>query len=104
MLLTYAIMGVGAARVGVGTLRFDPGAIPPMAWMIAVGLELYLGHVPYRCVLFDRTIAAREIFATAVLLIYVSDVVACGGSVGVVLYKTLGQANTSKLQFFRYSS
>jgi hypothetical protein len=30
--------------------------------------------------------------------------VACGGSVGVVLYKTLGQANISKLQFFRYFS
>jgi hypothetical protein len=104
LLLTYAIMGLGAALIGVGTLLFDLGAIPPMAWMIAVGLGLYLGYVPYGCVLFDRTIAALEIVATAVFLIYVSDAVAYGGSVGVVLYKTLGQANISKLQFFRYFS
>jgi len=91
LLLTYAIMGVGAALVGLGTLLFDLGAIPPMAWMIAVGLGLYLGYVPYGCVLFDRTIAALEIVATAVFLIYVSDAVAYGGSVGVVLYKTLAR-------------
>jgi hypothetical protein len=72
--------------------------------MILVGLGLYLGYVPYGCVLFDRTIAALGIVATAVFLIYVSDAVAYGGSVGVVLYKNLGQANISKLQFFRYFS
>jgi hypothetical protein len=104
LLLTYLIMGVGALLVGVGTLLFDGGAIGPTTWMILVGLGLYLGYVPYGCVLFDRTIAALGIVATAVFLIYVSDAVAYGGSVGVVLYKNLGQANISKLQFFRYFS
>jgi hypothetical protein len=102
--LTYVIMGAGAALIGAGTILFDLGMLPPMAWMIAVGLGLYLGYVPYGCVLFDRTIAALQIVATAVFLIYVSDAVAYGGSVGIVLYKTLGQANISKLQFFRYFS
>jgi len=104
LLLTYAIMGAGAALIGVATLLFDLGVIPPMAWMISVGLGLYLGYVPYGCVLFDRTIAALKIVATAGFLIYLSDAVAYGGSVGIVLYKTLGQATTSKLQFFRYFS
>ena len=104
LLLTYVIMGTGALLVGVGTLLFDGGAIGPTTWMILVGLGLYLGYVPYGCVLFDRTIAALGIVATAVFLIYVSDAVAYGGSVGVVLYKNLGQANISKLQFFRYFS
>ena len=102
--LTYVIMASGAALIGGATVLFDMGALPPMAWMIAVGLGLYLGYVPYGCVLFDRTIAALQIVATAVFLIYVSDAVAYGGSVGLVLYKTLGQANISKLQFFRYFS
>ena len=102
--LTYVIMWAGAAMSGAGTILFDLGLLPPMAWMIAVGLGLYLGYVPYGCVLFDRTIAALQIVATAVFLIYVSDAVAYGGSVGIVLYKTLGQANISKLQFFRYFS
>jgi hypothetical protein len=104
LLYTYLIMASGAALIGLGTLLFDADAIPPMLWMILVGLGLYLGYVPYGCVLFDRTIAALEIVATAVFLIYVSDAVAYGGSVGIVLYKTLGQASISKLQFFRYFS
>jgi hypothetical protein len=104
LFLTYVIMGAGAIIIGVGTLLFDAGTIGPKLWMILVGLGLYLGYVPYGCVLFDRTIAALGIVATAVFLIYVSDAVAYGGSVLIVLYKTLGQANISKLQFFRYFS
>jgi hypothetical protein len=101
LLLTYVIMAVGALLVGASTLMFDAGMIGPFLWMTLVGLGLYLGYVPYGCVLFDRTIAAMHIVATAVFLIYVSDSVAYTGSVGVHLYKALGQANMSKLQFFR---
>jgi Family of unknown function (DUF5690) len=104
LLLTYAIMIAGSALIGIATLLFDVGAIRPLTWMILVGLGLYLGYVPYGCVLFDRTIAALGIVATAVFLIYVSDAVAYSGSVAIVLYKTLGQAAVSKLQFFRYFS
>jgi len=104
LLLAYVIMAAGAAMIGASTLLFDAGMISPLAWMILVGLGLYLGYVPYGCVLFDRTIAALRIVATAVFLIYVSDAVAYGGTVGIVLYKTIGQASISKLQFFRYFS
>ncbi len=104
LMLTYVIMASGALLVGAGTLLFDAGIIGPTTWMMAVGLGLYLGYVPYGSVLFDRTIAALGTVATAVFLIYVSDAVAYGGSVLVVLYKNLGQADISKLQFFRYFS
>jgi hypothetical protein len=104
LLLTYVIMIAGSALIGVGTLLFDVGAVGPKAWMILVGLGLFLGYVPYGCVLFDRTIAALGVVATAVFLIYVSDAVAYGGSVAVVLYKVFGQAQTSKLDFFRWYS
>jgi len=104
LLLTYVIMIGGSALIGVATVLFDTGQIGPLAWMILVGLGLYLGYVPYGCVLFDRTIAALGIIATAVFLIYASDAVAYSGSVAILLYKTLGQANISKLQFFRYFS
>jgi hypothetical protein len=104
LLLTYVIMIAGGVVIGVSTLLFDLGMISPLVWMMLVGLGLYLGYVPYGCVLFDRTIAALGIVATAVFLIYVSDGVAYSGAVAVVLYKTLGQAAVSKLQFFRYFS
>jgi len=101
---TYALMLAGSVLVGISTLLFDLHVIGGMPWMVLVGLGLYLGYVPYGCVLFDRMIAALGVVATAVFLIYVSDAVAYGGSVGVVLYKTLAQPQTSMLDFFRYFS
>lgn len=104
LLLTYVIMIAGSALIGIATLLFDAEAIGPKAWMMLVGLGLYLGYVPYGCVLFDRTIAALGVVATAVFLIYVSDAVAYGGSVALVLYKVFGAAEMSKLEFFRLFS
>ena len=102
LLWTYVIMASGAALMGVSTALFDLGVISPMTWMVLVGLGLYLGYVPYGCVLFDRTIAALRIVATAVFLIYVSDAIAYPGSVAIQLYKAVGQAGISKLTFLRY--
>jgi len=101
LLGTYAIMISGAVIVGASTLLFDAGVLGGQAWLTLVGLGLFLGYVPYGCVLFDRTIAALGTVATAVFLIYVSDAVAYGGSVGVVLYKMLGRAELPYLTFFR---
>ena len=101
LIATYAIMIAGSILVGGATLLFDAGAIGPRAWMTAVGLGLYLAYVPYGCVLLDRTIAVLGTVATAVFLIYVSDAVAYGGSVGVVAYKMFGQAELPYLDFFR---
>jgi Family of unknown function (DUF5690) len=101
LLGAYAIMIAGSVIIGAATLLFDAGAIGGQAWLTLVGLGLFLGYVPYGCVLFDRTIAALGTVATAVFLIYISDAVAYGGSVGIVLYKTLGQADLPYVEFFR---
>jgi MFS family permease len=97
----YLIMIAGSLIIGAATLLFDGGAIGGQAWLTLVGLGLFLGYVPYGCVLFDRTIAALGTVATAVFLIYVSDAVAYGGSVGIVLYKMIGQADLPYVEFFR---
>lgn len=101
LLLAYVIMISGSVLIGLATLAFDAHWIGPTAWMTLVGLGLYLGYVPYGCVLFDRTIAALGVVATAVFLIYISDAVAYGGSVALVLYRKLGQADISAVEFFR---
>lgn len=98
---TYAVMIAGAILVGVATLLFDAGAIGGQAWLTLVGLGMFLGYVPYGSMLFDRTIATLGTVATAVFLIYISDAVAYGGSVGVNLYKMLGHAELPYLEFFR---
>ncbi len=104
LFFTYAIMIAGSVLIGISTLAFDAGMLGASTWMTLVGLGLYLGYVPYGSVLFDRTIASLGVVATAVFLIYVSDGVAYGGSVAIVIYKTVGQATTSRLTFFRYFS
>lgn len=101
LMAAYAIMIAGSVLVGTATLLFDLGLVGPVWWMVLVGLGLYMGYVPYGCVLFDRKIAALQTVATAVFLIYISDAVAYGGSVFIVLYKQLGEPDTSWLQFFR---
>ncbi len=104
LIFTYVIMVAGSVLIGASTLVFDAGVIGSTTWMTLVGLGLYLGYVPYGSVLFDRTIASLGVVATAVFLIYLSDGIAYGGSVAIVVYKTIGQAAISKLVFFRYFS
>ena len=101
LLAAYGIMITGSLLIGVATLLFDVGWLGPTWWMTLVGLGLYMGYVPYGCVLFDRKIAVLQTVATAVFLIYISDAVAYGGSVLAVLYKQLGEPQTSWLAFFR---
>ncbi|GAB4566485.1 MAG: DUF5690 family protein [Haliangiales bacterium] len=104
LLVAHAMLVTGGLVIGVSTALFDAGVLSGMVWMILVGLGLYFAYVPFNCVLFDRMIAALGFVATAVFLIYLSDAVAYGGSLGVLLYKEIGQADMSMLRFFRLLS
>ncbi len=97
----YAIMAGGTVLMGASTLLFDAGRISGLWWMGLVGLGSYLAYVPYGSVLFDRTIAATRVAGTAVFAIYIADAVGYSGSVGVQLYKDLGQSALSRFAFFR---
>jgi len=100
LVAVYALMGAGAALIGVATLLFESGNLDPALWMVAVGLGLYLAYVPYGCILFDRMIAALGFMATAGFMIYVTDAVGYTGSVALVLYKNFAQPELSWLEFF----
>ena len=104
LLAAHLLMLGGTVLIGVGTLAWDVGLIGGVAWMIVVGLGLYLAYVPYGCVLFDRLIAATGVTATAVFMIYVTDAAGYVGAIGVILYKHFGHAEMSTLAFFRYFS
>ncbi|RME26638.1 MAG: hypothetical protein D6798_06300 [Deltaproteobacteria bacterium] len=100
LLVVHAIMLGGTVLIGASTWAWQAGLIPPAAWMIAVGLGLYVGYVPYGCVLFDRLIAAVGVSGTAGFMIYVTDAFGYLGSVALLLYKNFGQSNLSWLDFF----
>jgi len=101
LLALHGLMLFGAVLVGGSTLAYDAGMISPAAWMVAVGLGLYLGYVPFNSVLFDRLIAAMGSVATAGFLIYVADAFGYLGSVGLLLTKSFARPDLSWLEFFR---
>jgi hypothetical protein len=100
LLLIHVMMAGGALLIVASTALWQLGVLGPVAWMIAVGLGLYIGYVPYGCVLFDRLIAAVGFIATAGFMIYVTDAFGYLGSVGLLLYKSFGQPSLSWLDFF----
>lgn len=97
----YAMMAAGTALMGVSTLLLDRGHIDGLWWMILVGLGSYMAYVPYGSVLFDRLIASTHVVGTAVFAIYVADAIGYTGSIGMQLYKDLGQSEMSRFGFFR---
>jgi MFS family permease len=100
MTVIHCLMLGGSLMIGLSTLAFQSGLINPVAWMVMIGMGLYLAYVPYGCILFDRLIACMGVVATAGFLIYVTDAFGYLGSVSLMLYRTFGQPDLSWLNFF----
>jgi MFS family permease len=100
LFVIHALILAGVVLVGASTLLFSAGLLDPAAWMILVGIGLYLGYVPFNCILFDRLVASVGIVATAGFLIYVADAFGYLGSVALLSYKELAEPELSWLEFF----
>lgn len=100
LLAIHLVMIGGALLTAGSTLLFQLGLLSPAAWMISVGLGLYVAYVPFNCVLFDRMIAAIGSVATAGFVIYVSDAFGYAGSVSLLLYRSFAQPNVAWITFF----
>lgn len=100
LLVIHGMLALGAALLVGSTALHAAGRLDPAAWMITVGLGLYVAYVPFNCVLFDRLIAAVGSVGTAGFLIYVADAFGYLGSVLLLLYRNLGQADLPWLAFF----
>lgn len=99
-MINQVIILCGMLLVGVATFLFDQGFITATPWMIMLGMGLYLGYVPFNSILFDRMIATFKYVSTVGFLIYLADAFGYLGSIGVLLYKELGQPSLSWLEFF----
>lgn len=99
-MINQAIILCGMLLVGVATFLFDKDFISATPWMIMLGMGLYLGYVPFNSILFDRMIATFKYVSTVGFLIYLADAFGYLGSIGVLLYKELGQPTLSWLEFF----
>jgi hypothetical protein len=82
------------------TLLYTYGFISPFWWMTVTGIGLYMGYVPFNCMLFERMIAAFRQVSTAGFIIYVADSFGYLGSDVILLVKNFGNNNVSWSDFF----
>ncbi len=87
--ITHFIIILGFLIAGLSSFLFIQQIISPFAWMTLVGLGLYMGYIPFNCILFDRMIAAFKYAGNVGFLMYVADSFGYLGSVGVLLLKTV---------------
>ncbi len=87
--ITHFIIIAGFLLAGISSLLFVWHLMPPFTWMTLVGLGLYIGYIPFNCILFDRLIATFRHAGNVGFLMYLADSFGYMASVGVILTKTI---------------
>jgi hypothetical protein len=100
LMVNHAMIFVGLLGGLLATILFEQGILPAPAWIILVGLGLYLGYVPFNAFLFERFMATFRHPGNACFLIYVADAFGYLGSFGTLIYKNFLHAGSSPLAFF----
>ena len=89
LIITHIIIICGFALAGVSSWMFINHHLSPFLWMTLVGLGLYMGYIPFNCILFERLIATFKMGGNVGFLIYISDSFGYLGSVFVIISKTV---------------
>lgn len=99
-MLSQVIMLLGFVISLVITLLYMNQLVSLYAWMLLVGLGLYMVYIPFNSILFDRFIAAFRFTGNVGFLIYLADSFGYLGSVGVLLVKTILKVEANWLSFY----
>lgn len=94
------LTGVGGLGVVVSTFFFGQGLMSPVWWMVLTGISIYLPYILYHCLIFERLLAYLQFVGNIGFLFYVADAFGYAGSVGVLLWKELGNFQTTWVEFF----
>lgn len=97
----------GAVLMGVTTLMHARGALGTQEWLVLAGIGLYLGYLPFYCVLPDRLYATLRTPGTVTFIIAQADAYGYLLSAFVVLFKALVSRSihrTSILTDFAYAT
>lgn len=82
------ILGLLLAVSATGFL--NAGQISPFLWVVLTGMGIYMGYIPFNCLLFDRLIAAFKSVGNVGFLMYLADSFGYLGSAGIVAVKQFG--------------
>jgi hypothetical protein len=100
LIINHIMVIAGFGIAVISTFLFSGGMLGVVPWMILNGLGLYMGYVPFNCMMFERMIASFKRPANVGFLMYIADSFGYLGSVGVLFYKEFGQHNISWIKFF----
>lgn len=93
--LNHAFIVSGFLIAMASTAFFRMGFLPAPWWFTCAGLGLYLGYVPFNCLLFDRLLASFRYPGNVGFLMYIADAFGYLGSVSILLIKELGGVEVS---------
>lgn len=100
MLVNHAMVIGGLLGVGLCTWCFQKDLISPAAWMVGVGMGLYMGYIQFNSIFFDRLIANFQYVSTVGFLIYLADSFGYLGSISALFFKEFGTGTVSWIDFF----
>lgn len=100
LMINHVLIVLGFVLSLCATLLFMYNQLSVLSWMTITGVGLYMGYVPFNCMLFERLIASFRYVSTAGFMIYVADSFGYLGSDVVLLVKNFGNANISYSDFF----
>lgn len=96
----HGLIIAGFILAGVASVLFKLQIISGALWMQLVGLGLYMGYVPFNCILFERFIAAFRIAGNVGFLIYIADAWGYLGSMSVMISKELFHLQLNWISFY----
>ncbi len=89
LVVTHIIIVAGFLMAGISSFMFINHLLSPFLWMTFVGLGLYMGYIPFNCILFERLIATFKVGGNVGFLMYISDSFGYLGSLAVIISKTI---------------
>jgi Family of unknown function (DUF5690) len=100
LFINHIVIITGFVLAAAITLLFMNGRISSFWWMTMTGVGLYMGYVPFNCMLFERLIASFKYISNAGFIIYVADSFGYLGSDAVLLVKNFTHLDISWTDFF----
>ncbi|MGN6267395.1 MAG: DUF5690 family protein [Ginsengibacter sp.] len=88
LVITHIIIVCGFLIAGISSWLFINHHLPSFMWMTLVGLGLYIGYIPFNCILFERLIATFKKGGNVGFLMYIADSFGYLGSVAVIIGKS----------------
>jgi MFS family permease len=90
LFLYHGLIIAGLLLSVAATVLIQMGMLSPFNWVMLTGMGIYMGYIPFNCLLFDRLIAAFKSAGNVGFLMYLADSFGYLGSVAIVTVKQFG--------------